>query len=713
MSRRHLYIVLIIALATTAGRAQNVVRIDSLVRLVQQMDATDAKVIDMYNEIAWEYRKSDPDSTIYYAKKAIEVSDRLDKDRSKAQAYNYIGVGYHYKGLSLQSFEYYKRAIAEAEVRKDSVQYGHALNSLGRLYLNQGDFIKSYDAYFKALEIFQNVGDMPGVGYCYKSLSELYQTQNNYEKALEMSRKAFEIRQQTGNTHGQVSILIEIAGIYEQMSNFDKAFDHYLQAKVKAESIDDKINIAIIDLGISQLYYSRGVYEEALIFGMKAHRVAEKTSNQDLLSQIQLQLGKVFYERGDYARSRELLNNVLVQSVESKELANLRDAYFYLSELEAKLGNVSKSYDNYLQYTELNRSLDNAEVARKIERLEARFEIDKKSQENELLKVQRARDEAIIARQQIQNYALIIIVLALSTMALFIYVMSRKRRAANIKLQEKNEEIAAQREEISRQNKQINTQNDKLQKRNAQLAQINQEKDTLMNIVAHDLKSPFNRIKGISELLKLSGLNDEQKNYNDLLHDISSSGINLIRDLLDVSSFENDSRKMDIAKVDVGHIILEKAKYFYADAKSKGIEVINDVKDQQAFIYTDETYLSRILDNLISNAIKFSGSNTSVVLGAVKEHGNVKITIKDSGPGFSEEDLKSLYKKFTKLSARPTAGESSNGLGLAIVKTLVDRLGGEIKLNSDRKGSTFQLIFPVNPNVPSQPQSQAVDSEVN
>lgn len=687
---------LIITLLLVPANAQNSERIDSLMVQLRALPLLDSNRIVLYNQIGWEYRKSEPDSTIIYAERAIALTKRLNSKKGYARSLNYIGIGYHYKGDNLKSFEYYNQALQEAEVHNDSAQYAHALNSLGRLYLNQGDYLKSYDTYFKAIEIFEAINDTEGVSYCYKSLAELYQTQKKYDKALEMSEKSFQIRIKSGNIRGQISILIEIAGIYEKMKDFDRAFDHYLQAKVKAESIDDKINIANIDLGISKLYYSESKFDESLIFGLKAFRIASKTANNDLLGQIELQLGKVYFEQRIYATSKSYLNKVVEDSEVTKDISLQRDAYYYLSEIAAQQNDVTASYNAFLKYTELNHALDNAEVARTIERLEARFEIEKKNQENEILLAQQARDEAIIERQQIQNIALTIIIFAISSLLVFIWVMSSKRRADNVKLKEKNEEIAAQREEISRQNDHINTQNEKLQKRNIDLAQLNQEKDTLMNIVAHDLKSPFNRIKGIAELMKLSGLNEEQKNYNGLLQDISQSGINLIRDLLDVNSFEHDSRKMDISKVDVCDSILEKAKYFYADAKSKNIEIITDIKDAHAYMFTDEVYLSRILDNLVSNAIKFSNPESKVILGASRKDNTVQISIQDSGQGFNEEDKKNLYKKFTKLSAQPTAGESSNGLGLAIVKTLVDRLNGEIKLDSKNgEGSIFTLTFPV------------------
>jgi signal transduction histidine kinase len=113
-------------------------------------------------------------------------------------------------------------------------------------------------------------------------------------------------------------------------------------------------------------------------------------------------------------------------------------------------------------------------------------------------------------------------------------------------------------------------------------------------------------------------------------------------------------------------------------------------------VYLDADYLGRIVDNLITNAIKFSNRNSTVEVAAGKSNGHIWISVKDQGQGFSEKDKMDLFQKFKKLSSQPTGGETSNGLGLAIVKTLVDRLKGSIELISEKgKGSEFIVRLPL------------------
>ena len=120
-------------------------------------------------------------------------------------------------------------------------------------------------------------------------------------------------------------------------------------------------------------------------------------------------------------------------------------------------------------------------------------------------------------------------------------------------------------------------------------------------------------------------------------------------------------------------------------------------------VETDAEFLSRILENLLSNAIKFSHPNSTITVKSGQSDHGFFIAVKDSGPGFSEKDKSQLFQKFKRLSARPTASESSNGLGLALIKNLVERLGGNIKLiSAPRQGSEFVVTIPFKPVAAAQ-----------
>ncbi len=188
-------------------------------------------------------------------------------------------------------------------------------------------------------------------------------------------------------------------------------------------------------------------------------------------------------------------------------------------------------------------------------------------------------------------------------------------------------------------------------------------------------------------------LSPEQFSYVRMTKDATQAGLDLITDLLDVHMLE-EKVLPNYTSFDISKFMLEKVNAYLPAAEAKKIHLhISRIENEE--VYLDADYLGRIIDNLLTNAIKFSHPNTSVEVSAGRSNGSLTISIKDQGQGFSEKDKMFLFQKFKKLSARPTAGESSNGLGLAIVKTLIDRMKGSIELVSDHgKGSHFIVKLP-------------------
>lgn len=671
---------------------QNLSAIDSLKNLLPS-DNIDLR-IEVYNELAWEYRKSYPDSTIYYSKKAIEQVGLIGEKVKLAKPLNFLGVGYYYKGENVKAFDFYNKARDTALIYGDSIQYGHALNSIGRIYFNQGNYVQAYDYFFRSLGVFQSLEDNQGISYGYKSLAELYQSQNNYQKALEMSLKTAELREQTDNYSGLISIYLEIADIHKSSGDYTSALDYFDKAYSIAESINDEVNLAIIKLGISDLNTIRNQYSSALMNAQEALNHVEGSNNASLLNKIYFQIGLIHYEEGRFDQAEEYLNNVERISSRTNDVFLEKEAFYYLSKIYEKRGDLQKAFNYFKNFSDLRETVDNVQAAREIERLESRIEIENREKENALLKAKQEADQKIIKQQRLQNIALWVIVAITIFWIITLWLSGRRRRKDNIALRGKNKKIEEQRWEISNQNSEIRRQNRKLEKRNKALDELNNEKDSLLSIVAHDLKSPFHRVKGLTELLRLSKLNSEQSQYVDMIRQNAKHGLYLITDLLDVNAIEIGKEAPVITRVNLKSFLEEEVHRFIVEATNKQIELMIDC-EENVLVDTDKTYLARMVDNLLSNAIKFSPLGTEIKLKGVLTDSGFQLIIKDQGQGFSEIDKAQLFKKFKRLSAQPTGGETSNGLGLAIVKTLVDRLGGKINLVSDLgKGSEFILSFP-------------------
>jgi signal transduction histidine kinase/streptogramin lyase len=226
------------------------------------------------------------------------------------------------------------------------------------------------------------------------------------------------------------------------------------------------------------------------------------------------------------------------------------------------------------------------------------------------------------------------------------------------------------------------------------------EKNSILNIVSHDLRSPLNKIKGLSDLIKLSGgLSNEQNEYVNHIVQSVDEGDALIRDLLEAESVENARQKAELTTIEVEKFLQswQLGVNAHLSRKKQHLQLQNNT-DEKLIITSDPLIITRILDNLVSNASKFSDKGKTIWVSVNKTNADISFSIRDEGPGISEADQKLLFKKFQKLTARPTAGEGSTGLGLSITKALVENLGGTIEVQSKiGEGAEFVVKLPLMP----------------
>jgi signal transduction histidine kinase/Tfp pilus assembly protein PilF len=672
--------------------AQNITVIDSLKNNLSV--TSPSAIIQTYNQIAWEYRKSYPDSTVFYSQKAIELSKTSPELVGEiVKSLNLKGVGHFYAGENIKAFEYYQQAKDSALLYGDSLQYGYSLNNIGRLFFNQGNYVAAYDNFFRALEIFKEIDDSVSLSYGYKSLAELYQSQNDYEKALEMSLKTAEIRKTFNDPSGIISIYLEIADIYGQMENYNNSLKFFTQAYEVAAKINDEANLAIIKLSIARMNTKRGQLGIALTNATEALEFASQSNNVNLIIQVYSLLGQIYFYRNNYDKAKDYFLKVS-ELATNNDITFEQDAYYHLSKIYEKNGAIQEAFDYFKKYSELKEKTEDVNTAREIERLESRLELDVKETENVLLKQNAETYKQVIQKQKAFNLALTATIILAIILIISFWITANRRRKHNKILQLKNNKIEEQQKNITLKNKEIKAQNDELIIQNKELDDLNNEKDSLLSLVAHDMKAPFHRIKGLSELLRLSGLNEEQSQYVEMIRNNAKHGAYLINDLLDVNSTSAEKDEYTIEKIELKKLLENTVSNFVVELTNKQIECKIEA-EPELYVRTNKNYINRIMENLVSNAIKFSKLESEITLRAGIIKNKFWISVKDFGPGFTEEDQENLFMKFKKLSAKPTGGESSNGLGLAIVKTLVDRLNGKIHLETEiGKYSEFTLYFP-------------------
>jgi signal transduction histidine kinase len=241
---------------------------------------------------------------------------------------------------------------------------------------------------------------------------------------------------------------------------------------------------------------------------------------------------------------------------------------------------------------------------------------------------------------------------------------------------------------------QISKQKDKIELQNSQLSYVNEEKNHLMSIVAHDIRSPLSSNIEVAKSVQ-SKLSADHPEYAEATNGIiqSMQKINEMADkVLQERSKEQKKAQKEQKLVNMGELLRYVEQDFDARARKKNISIELDYND--VFVNLDSMMVRQIFENLVSNAIKFSPLGHRVTLKVTEIDGKAIIEVKDQGPGFTDSDKELMYAKFQRLSAIPTDGESSLGLGLSIVKKYVDQLNGEIKLETTHgDGACFIVSF--------------------
>lgn len=229
------------------------------------------------------------------------------------------------------------------------------------------------------------------------------------------------------------------------------------------------------------------------------------------------------------------------------------------------------------------------------------------------------------------------------------------------------------------------------------LKKVNDDKTEFLQIASHDLKNPLASIMGYAELIQRfhKQFSDEKiENFTQQIIDVIKRMNDLITKLLDIEKIESGKIFFNFEKLDVCAIMNDIVNEYSNKAKAKNIQLKYLNKVKEAFINTDKIAFQQIIDNLLSNAIKYTKpeKTVNVVLNVLEN--KVLVKIKDEGPGFTEEDKGKMFKKFTKLSAVPTAGENSAGIGLAITKHLIEKMKADLYFETELGiGSTFEVII--------------------
>jgi signal transduction histidine kinase/DNA-binding response OmpR family regulator len=273
-----------------------------------------------------------------------------------------------------------------------------------------------------------------------------------------------------------------------------------------------------------------------------------------------------------------------------------------------------------------------------------------------------------------------------------------KNKEFSSRLEAQNRELESQKMELSAQSSELREQNTELEMQKNQLNEVSRLKTNFLSNMSHELRTPLNSVIALSGVLnrRLSDrIPEEEYSYLAVIERNGKHLLELINDILDISRIEAGKEEVEITSFDAGELITEVVSMIQPQASQKNIQLLYSPEGSEHIIMSDPDKCSHILQNLVSNAVKFTEEG-KVEIVVQQDDDTISISVADTGIGISEKHLPYIFDEFRQADGSTSRRFGGTGLGLAIAKKYSSLLGGTIAVNSTlEKGSVFTLVLPL------------------
>jgi signal transduction histidine kinase len=500
-----------------------------------------------------------------------------------------------------------------------------------------------------------------------RCLSVQYIRTNNIEKAVKTLYESQQVSIQYGHDENLHMVESTFGSLYIQLKMFDKALEHELKSLELAEKLKISGTVGYSHLGIGSCYFLLNELEKA---EYHLSKVFEDECTNFTLTNTYYYLSKLYV-------SLNQLDKALDAAIKGHKIAaenKIKDYTAISLGMIGKINILLGHNNNAIRY--LNEAIAIAE------------EFDSKRIYFALYKdIIEAYGKVKDYKNQSEAYE-----------KLYKYHTEYLEQQSKLKIKQLNHEFHI--EQANRETElekvrsiELNNALKEVRKLNEELEEVNREKNDFMAVAVHDLKNPLQNILSTARIIKATNNdNPELRDFADNIVLQTDRMFSLIRKLLDHSSLEQGKVKLKLSQFKAERLCREILNDFTHAASKKNQNLTYENNCNGDLLYTDYDILYQIMGNIVSNALKFSEKDKNIGMSSYTENGSVVFEVVDEGPGFTDEDMKNVFKKFSRLSAKPTNGENSTGLGLSISKKLTELIDAEIMLESlPGKGSKFQI----------------------
>jgi signal transduction histidine kinase len=674
---------------------------------VQQYMPDDSAKVMLMNDLSEKYRLYTKDMTKarFFAHSALKTARKITFPRGTGDALHRLALSYfveaHYDTARLYSAS----ALAVRTTIKDTVGMGRSLNATGLTYQFQGSYDKASEYYFRALPLQEAVGDSIGLAVSCDNIGTCYRFQANFARAIEYHERALTIDNAIRNYQHTPYPLMGLGAVYDAMHDYPKALQYYTEALRRRQEINHRQGVAISLGALGKLYNSMGNPVKALQTQMQALALQDSIKDRSGMASSLTEIGRLYAAKKQYAEGLQYSKQALLLAEDIGSKTIMSEATALSAEILRAEGRFEEALTYFMRSAALRDSIFSQKTAQQLADMATQRKIDKQEQDLTLL----AKDNDI--KTSWRN-GLIAVLVLVSALALVITMRYYDNKRANAEILRQQDILAEQAREIELINTELQQANDELEQKNEALVRLNEEKSEFLGIAAHDMKSPLSSIRLLSGVIYDQYPNIEPAPTRDsasLIRQLADQMFGLIKNLLDANAIEQGMMSLQAETVDMNLTLRIALDHYKPLAAEKHI-TLDVAQDAALFAKADTLAVEQVMENILSNAVKFSPLGCAVVIalhkGRIKHHngtessaeGFICLSVRDSGEGILEQDKPKLFGKFARLSARPTGNEHSTGLGLSIVKKMVEAMHGKVWCESEAssgvRGATFIVLLP-------------------
>ncbi|WP_422361919.1 ATP-binding protein [Reichenbachiella sp.] len=652
------------------------------------------------------FRTSDSDSILLLLDLAIKHANKEDNADVLVESLIEKGIVFEQGQQGDSSDFYFNQALSRAK----NTELTPIINA--KLHHQFGNHVGNQDEYFMALShldtaanLYLSVSDSGSYGDMLSLQGALHDNNGNQGKALRMYLKASKIYEATKDSAVFAGILNNVAIIYKKLGDIEGALEYYNKSIELGNQLNDTVGISISKLNRGMLYKDLSRFEEALsevYYSLRTFKKEKMNRGAAIahhnLSEIYLVMNKtdsvLYHIDASQAIAIDLqywtvvVSNQIVLAKALKSMGradisnksalrayNLAIEHGFLEKQEEltslialnyeELGDFELALDYYKKYKQVKDSLLGKESQEQINRLRTEYDLEQKEEDIKGLETINSYQKSLAEKEhKISQFLTVGIFLSLLVIALFFYLYRRQKDLSTILTDQK-----------------------------VQLTGLNKEKDDLIAMVAHDLRSPLNNIKGLLALIKDAN-GAEQEKMIELANESTDVLRTRINQILDVEAINVGKINLKIEKINVSDILTKLVHHITPEAEQKHISFYaHSVKNLKCM--ADQNYLLQVLENLCANAIKFSKQKSEIYVKVGTNKDKLRFEVQDQGQGIPKGEMKKLFERYAKISTLPTENEKSTGLGLPIVKKYVEAMGGKVWCESEvGVGSTFYFDLP-------------------